>query len=69
MNVEESTKISAFTELTSIPTELNPIADFLANYRVFNFMIKDSKTIAARYCASKKISASSSMELARIKLL
>jgi len=69
MNVEESILTSVLMELISIPTELNPIADFLSNFIEFNVKLQDSRTNVERYLASKKISARSSMELARIKVL
>jgi len=69
MNVEESILTSVLMELISIPTELNPIADFLSNFIEFNVKLQDSRTNVERYLASKKIRARSSMELARIKVL
>ena len=69
INVEESILTSVLMELISIPTELNPIADFLSNFIEFNVKLQDSRTNVERYLASKKISARSFMELARIKVL
>ena len=69
INVEESILTSVLMELISIPTELNPIADFLSNFIEFKVNLQEFRTNVERYLASKKISARSSMELARIKVL
>jgi len=69
IKVEESIRTLVLIELINIPTELNPIADFLSNFIEFKVKMHDSRINVERYLASKKIRARSSIELLKIKVL
>ena len=69
INEDEPILTSVLIELIIIPTELNPIADFLSNCIEFKVKLQESIISVDRYLASKKMRARSSMEVDRVKVL